>query len=174
MEELDNILRNATARVAAEYLRLPIHGQTPAYRERVYCYELYHQMRCAWPKETPYRLNAEVDKRGHIAMGALGVRGQKPDLLVHIPGYMDGNHTIVEVKAAPSDKEKIGKDLKTLATFLKAGYERAIYLIYGEKADARMLVRVLKFAENVDGIAGTEIWFHSAPQSAAERVAIIN
>jgi hypothetical protein len=40
MEQLTQILRDATAAIEAEYFLLPIHGTAPVYRERVYCYEL--------------------------------------------------------------------------------------------------------------------------------------
>jgi hypothetical protein len=64
MQQLTQILRDATAAVSQEYFLLPIHGADPVFRERVYCYELYHQMRLLWPGG-PYRLNGEADKRAH-------------------------------------------------------------------------------------------------------------
>ena len=45
MDELTQILEQATAAIASEYFRLPVWNADPVYRERVYCYELYHQMR---------------------------------------------------------------------------------------------------------------------------------
>ena len=45
MVQLTQNLQDATAAIGEEYFRLPIHGSDPAYRERVYCYELYHQTR---------------------------------------------------------------------------------------------------------------------------------
>jgi len=67
MHELDEILQRATAAISGEYFLLPIHGADPVYRERVYCYELYHQIRLCWPaaEECSYRLNGEIDKGGH-------------------------------------------------------------------------------------------------------------
>ena len=65
MDGFNKILQAATAMVPKEYFLLSLHGADPIYRERVYCYELYHQLRCLWPAETPYRLNGEVDKRNH-------------------------------------------------------------------------------------------------------------
>lgn len=48
METFVKILRKATANIPPEYFQLPIAGrEDPIYRERVYCYELYHQMRYA-------------------------------------------------------------------------------------------------------------------------------
>jgi len=53
MEQFTQIFRDATAAIPPEYFLLPIHGADPVYRERVYCYELYHQMRGLWPAESP-------------------------------------------------------------------------------------------------------------------------
>ncbi len=63
MEELDHILAEATSAIEADYFRLPIDGGIPVFRERVYCYELYHQMRSRWPPRSQcrYLLNGEVD-----------------------------------------------------------------------------------------------------------------
>src|ERR1700685_2056549 len=65
MEQFTQILRDTTAAIPPEYFLLPIHGGDPVYRERVYCYEFYHQMRRLWPADSLDRLNGEVDKRSH-------------------------------------------------------------------------------------------------------------
>src|SRR5260370_1268039 len=62
MDELDGILALGTAKVGPPYFLLPIFGGDPVRRERVYCYELYHQMRCQWPDDCRYILNGEVDR----------------------------------------------------------------------------------------------------------------
>lgn len=49
----------------------------------------YHQMRSIWPAG-PYTLNGEVDKAGHRKLRELRADKSKPDLLVHIPGDMEG------------------------------------------------------------------------------------
>ena len=35
------------------------------YRERVYCYELYHQLRLLLGDDFPYKLDGELDKKSH-------------------------------------------------------------------------------------------------------------
>ena len=72
MEQFTQILQDATAAIGDEYFLLPIERADPVNRERVYCYELYHQMRLLWPKGSVYRLNAEVDKVGHPYFGRRG------------------------------------------------------------------------------------------------------
>jgi hypothetical protein len=100
MHELSDLLAKATAAIEPGYFRLSIHGRDPVYRERVYCYELYHQMRKLWPNDCAFCLNGEVDKAAHPILMTLGADGFKPDLLVHRPGDMGGNHAVMEVKSA--------------------------------------------------------------------------
>ena len=38
----------AVSRIAHGYFQLPVADADALYRERVYCYELYHQLRCLW------------------------------------------------------------------------------------------------------------------------------
>src|SRR5689334_19126753 len=99
MNELTALLADATASIRPEYFNLPIHGGSPVYRERVYCYELYHQLRLKWPDNCPLMLNGEVDKTAHPILSGLGASYAKPDLLVHGPGDMSRNYAIIEVKS---------------------------------------------------------------------------
>lgn len=164
MQELTQILRDATAAIAPEYFLLPIHGADPVYRERVYCYELYHQMRRLWPVGSLYRLNGEVDKRAHPYFQDGGQ--PKPDLLVHQPGTGE-NYGVIEVKSARAIAREIDKDLGTLTLFrTDLGYQRAIYLIYGAgalEAAARVQQSAAKFAQ----IAPFELWLHVAAGNPA-------
>jgi hypothetical protein len=137
---------------------LPIHGAEARYRERVYCYELYHQMRRLWPANSLYRLNGEVDKRAHPYFRDGGQ--PKPDLLVHRPGTGE-NYAVIEVKSSRAAAREIDKDLGTLTLFVnRFGYRRAIYLIYGAEApDAA--VRVQKRVARFQQIAPFELWLHT-------------
>lgn len=172
MNELSDVLAGATADIAPGYFRLNIHGgPVPIYRERVYCYELYHQMRLRWPKECAFVLNGEVDKRNHPKLMERGVRGLKPDLLIHRPGDMGGNHTIMEVKSADAAWDGCGKDLETLAIFrTKADYERAIYLVYGDDISDGLIERIVAADSKMDLRAPTELWLHHRPGRPAEFV----
>jgi hypothetical protein len=72
MKELTKVLAEATGAVGNGYFRLNIDGGDSVYRERVYCYELYHQMRLRWPVGCPFYLNGEIDKAAHPIMTELG------------------------------------------------------------------------------------------------------
>lgn len=171
MEELTKILAEATRAIAPGYFYLNIDGGDPIYRERVYCYELYHQMRLRWPDGCPFYLNGEIDKSAHPILSELGVRYSKPDLLVHTPGYMSGNHAIIEVKPDRATPAGVRKDIETLSIFLhKVGYRRAIYLIYGNAVDR--LIRYIDRAATLapEKFGPIELWAHREPGSPAEIV----
>lgn len=166
MIDLNSMLRDATERIDSHYFLLNIAGAKSVYRERVYCYELYHQLRKKWDR-TDFVINGEVDKAGHPLLGCLGVKGRKPDLLIHGPGDMDKNYAILEVKSCEVDRRGIRKDLETLKFFRQHGrYKNAVFLIYGERSN--------KTAEVVSDIAGKisdfpkiDLWVHEAPLLAA-------
>lgn len=167
MNELTHIIEAATAEIEHRYFALPIHGGDPIYRERVYCYELYHQMRCLWPKNCAYWLNGEVDKSGHPIMTP-HVGGVKPDFLVHMPGDMAGNHAVIEVKPATAAAGGITKDIATLSSFKTAGYDRAIYLIFGSQAD-RPIGQIDVALKQAPIFPEIEVWAHYDAGTAAIR-----
>ncbi|MEJ0098497.1 MAG: methionyl-tRNA formyltransferase-like protein [Pseudomonadota bacterium] len=159
MERLDEILRRATAGISEEYFLLPIHGAAAQRRERVYCYELYHQMRSLWPGGVPWFLNGEVDKGGHPLFAGAGA--PKPDFLdflVHVPGQ-NRNYAALEVKPASFVNRGIRKDLETLQMFRDRGYERAILLVYGAEPD-EAAQRLQNCGATPERHAGIELWVH--------------
>lgn len=168
VEQLTQVLRDATAAVGPEYFLLPIHGGGAIYRGRVYCYELYHQMRLRWPEGSDYRLNGEVDKRGHPYFQDGG--GPQPDFVVHQPGHGE-NYAVIEVKSREASAEGILKDLRTLSLFRnEIRYRRAIYLMYGDADPAGSFARVQKYARTEENVAPIEFWFHPAAGQPAAQV----
>ena len=156
MNEFTDILGQATASIEAEYFHLPIDGGDPVYRERVYCYELYHQIRAFWPGGCEYLLNGEVDKGGHPYFQEQGA--PKPDFIVHVPGT-DNNYAAIEVKAGAAAKKDIQKDVGTLLTFRDLGYQRALYLVYGDHPDAAR-DRIAGAVEDPGVLGELELWVH--------------
>lgn len=172
MDEFTNVFETATKRIGQDCFMLPIDGAPAVYKERVYCYELYHQMRLAWPKNCPYVVNGEVDKRNHPIFRQLGIENVSPDFLVHIPGRMEDNHAIIEVKRPDGDMEGMEIDIKKLSDFVRlAGYRRAIYLIFGEgKRGENQIVNRIEIAKLVVDPAPFELWLHRQVGKSAERV----
>jgi hypothetical protein len=173
MIELSQILSKATTAITPSYFRLRVDGGDPVYRERVYCYELYHQMRLLWPANTLYYLNGELDKAAHPILRTLNADQAKPDLLVHQPGDMNGNHAVIEVKRSPADTDGIRKDLKTLCLFInKVRYQRAIYIVFGHEANATM-ARIQELATPISDLARIELWLHEAAEQPAQLLTVI-
>ena len=134
-DAFEDALKAAAENVAAEYLNLPMHTALPnnpgttvqaltARLERVYCYELYHQIRLLMdsaPADTAlgravrqgYRLNAEVDKRSNKTIDSDNV----PDLLWHVAGDEHHNACVVEVKRAGAQHRSITKDVAKVSAF---------------------------------------------------------
>ena len=172
MQEFDQCLAQSTASIPAEYFALPVLGLDPVYRERVYCYELYHQLRCRWPPldQTAWRLNGEVDKRLHPYFRRTPRQAPKPDFLIHEPGSAN-NFAVIEVKARLGARE-LRLDLTTLRRFrARHGYERALQLVYATDPEAtRDHFRAARARLRIpDGLI--ELWVqpqHGAPAQRLE------
>ena len=165
MNNFDEILRLATGSVGADYFNFRVAQGGIYFRERVYCYELYHQMRSGWPPKTEYRLNGEVDKRSHPL-----IRGNPiPDFIVHKPGITSHDYAVIEVKSASAvSPNRVMVDIKKFRKFLDFGYKRAIYLIYGSANENRIQDLVDKAAINHGGTDRIEIWLHAKVGHPAE------
>ena len=171
MKELTGIIGEATRLLPADYFQLAIHGGPPIYRERVYCYELYHQMRCLWPDGCPFWLNGEIDKQAHPILEELGASHAKPDFLIHTPGNMEGNFAIMEVKPLGAARSDIHDDLEKLCLFVsRVSYQRAIYLFYGHGAADRTIDRTRRVYAELEDPRRVEIWLHAAPGQPAHCV----
>jgi hypothetical protein len=172
MEQLTDILVSATKAVPKDCFLLSITGGDPVSRERVYCYELYHQMRGLWPLPCEFTLSAEVDKQGHRLMEQMGLGDTKPDMIVHVPGSMENNQAIIEVKRVGASLKDIATDLSKLCRFqAAANYRRGIYLFYGADDAQKTLERVTAAYNELPNKRLVEVWLHAAQERSAERVA---
>jgi hypothetical protein len=146
-----DILFNASQRMGAEYFQLPVAGkQEPIYRERDYCYELYHWMRQCTPGDFGYRLDGEADKSGHSIIEKYAGK-VIPDFIIHNPGSMEQNLTVMEVKPVVGAKKGFIKDVNNLSKFLRPeiNYYRAILLVYGD--DAALLENIIVLVRSMLG-----------------------
>lgn len=159
-------LQSATAGIDKDYFQLPVYGkESPVYRERCYCYELYHQLRKRWKNEF-YKLCGEIDKSGHPV-----IRGNtKPDFLIHAPEAMDHNFAVIEVKPINGKQKGIAKDIETLGAFLDdANYEHAYYLIYGSEDSGRALEIATRLLVQIND-SKIQLWHHSTAGTPAIQV----
>lgn len=132
-EEVLTWFSTALSRVGEPYFNLEtIYNPAGIIRERVFCYELYHQLRSLQgnhPALSELTLNAEVDKRGHPVF----IRFPKnPDFVFHKPGQMERNTSVVEVKGK-LESAKVRKDFCTLLTFIgRFEYRFGIFILYNK------------------------------------------
>ena len=172
-------LKTATSEIKEEYFLLPIDGSTvPMYRERVYCYELYHQLRKVWGENSRFTINGEVDKSGHPLMKGPYISRVKPDLLIHTPGSMEGNFIVIEVKPINDNNTSIKTDLRKLSAFVTEGkYKHAIYLVYGGNENKiNAFIRKILLITNRTGInlPDIELFWHSGPGCGANKLKHFN
>lgn len=169
----DKILRKATQSIGWPYFSLPVYGQDePVYRERVYCYELYHQIRSRWDPGNGYTFCAEVDKSGHQVIRGNYLDNSKPDFLIHVPEDMDRGLLVMEVKSVEASKTGILSDIRKLNAYL-AYYENAYYLIYGDDLGRfkRLLGELLQEWQISEAETGNIIfWHHSNERECAKQV----
>lgn len=181
MSDIDDfkaLLREATGQIEGEYIQLPVAGEeNEIYRERIYTYELYHQLRSLWPASlNDFSLSGEVDKSGHRLIRDNMLNRVKPDLIVHAPGGMQRNLVVLEVKPINGRPRGFLKDFKTLTEFRdRAEYDCAIHLTYGTEPEDRDYV--LEQAHTLQAEAPEEvnldqleIWYHDAPGLEASAI----
>ena len=98
-------------------------------RERVFCYELYHQMRKLQKqnKHLDLTINGEINKAGHLVIK----ENFDPDFVIHRQGSMGDNHAVIEVKTT-KNKRGIIKDFETIKCMVHCyNYKIGIFLITG-------------------------------------------
>ena len=126
-----NALGIATSRINARYFLLCVAGlEHPIKRERVYCYELYHQLRLILG-DNELVLTGEPDKRSNPAFE--NERQPNPDLILHMPGSHRSNSSVVEVECRPSLLH-LRKDLRTLKQMRNKGYQELVLLLFAVNA----------------------------------------
>ncbi len=138
-------LCESVAAIEKCYFEFPRYGEEKdTIRERVYCYELYHQLRCRLDGVLPddWLLHGELDKSGHkYVIDTLGCAAI-PDFVIHKPGEPAG-FAVIEVKRAGRRGEpaptEVKKDFDKLVGFTgeELGYQHAILLVFGRYANER-------------------------------------
>ena len=140
VESFIQLIRDALENVGDEYYKLTTTYRTlGVVRERIFCYELYHQMRLIQSTRglNDVQIHGEIDKSGYIAFDRNAWKN--PDFVFHIPGMMQGNAIVVEVKGKIEGnyQEGVYKDIVTLSKFTnnKYFYQSGILIIYNYTYD---------------------------------------
>ena len=146
------LVTEAAKNVTAGYYKVETANGEQKYRERVFCYELYHQMR-ERQKNYFYGLiiNGELDKTGNI-----NYKREKPDFVIHVQGTDDRNEAIIEVKNTLQE-EDVYKDIGKIDRFIRNHkYKMGIFLTYNqplsEVEKVIKEIRVLRCIENKENI----------------------
>lgn len=120
------------------------------YKERVYAYELYHNLRNLLDNEK-YTLAGEMDKGGNL-MFPKDLQGKIPDFIVHVPEINSWNLAVIEVKTTTSFNKGSGlvKDLKKITDFIEMQphYFGGIELLFGDCEERKLSKKVADFLEN--------------------------
>jgi hypothetical protein len=139
-------LKEAVTKVDAKYINISvIELPNNIYRERVFCYELYHQLRKLLGDDYKYMLDGELDKKSHPI-----IYPKIPDFVIHYRGEMGYNLAIIEVKPIKSIYTSITNledDLDKIIDFIEVGeYHYGIMLIYSNGVDLlnKNIIKVFK------------------------------
>lgn len=147
------------------------------YKERVYTYELYHNLRTLLDNSR-YTLAGEMDKSGNSAFPN-ELQDKIPDLIVHIPETDSWNLAVIEVKSTVSFNKGGGlvNDLKKLTDFIDKDphYIGGIELFFGDCEEMQFSHKIVDFLNNNLGVSERtkclvkdgkiRILFHCAPNS---------
>lgn len=185
MEGFSDKLALATRNIPRQYIYLNIMGGGSVTQERVYCYELYHQLRCQWLGVEPFILTAELSKRAHEEFHRRGLQVGMPDFLVHVQESMDDNFAVLEVKPAHNANERtFREDVEALLTCVNgAEYKRGVFLVFnvGDWA-VEEFVRMFEHTYQEAARAGQrlrhqyrslELWIHGEPETPAYAACVI-
>ena len=140
-ERLLKIIESSINAVGEKYFNFQVAGSDePVKRERVYCSELYHQMRMKW-EHFEYDLNIEPDKKNHPIIEKY-CGPVDPDLVAHRGGNMgpEDNLSVIEVKTSSGDLTAgIEKDLKTIncMTSIPNGYYGGVVIVFGKLTELK-------------------------------------
>lgn len=128
-DDFVKLVYDAMRNVSKEFFEIEIAEDVKEKRrERVYCYELYHQIRSLQEKKhlKDFTVNAEIDKRGHSII----TENFNPDIVIHQQGNIS-NYIVIEVKVA-LDADGIVKDFHTIIAMLKKYYyQYGIFILTG-------------------------------------------
>lgn len=124
-----NLIIEALGQMEHSYFKLQTMHK-PIVRERVFCYEFYHKIRCLQEQsnKTELMLNGEIDKRGNESF-----KKENPDFVFHAPESNKVNTLVVEVKGKLDNRAKRGiiKDFKTISNLMKYNhYKKGVFILY--------------------------------------------
>lgn len=148
-------------KIEQRYIKLSaVHKVDGLIRERVFCYELYHQMRQNISLNKLTVINGEIDKRGYPEF-----ENKNPDFVFHIPGSRNGNALVCEVKGNIR-RPGVKKDFESICHFIeKQNYKSGFFIVFNNsieqlKQKAGDVIRTFSTRSCAD-----KIWIIAIPKS---------
>ena len=151
-EILKNV-KEAIEKIEKKFYNIISVNRGERIRERVFCYELYHQLRLI-KFDCKFDIHGELDKSGFYDVDVI------PDFLFHKQGT-DENYCIMEVKGEIRSNG-ICKDFNTLSKFLVEqkeikAYRLAIFLLFNHSLEVfisflkrnRRVIDLDKYSEKI-------------------------
>ena len=161
MTPFEKALIHAAEKIEERYFLTKIRqangGDKSVYRERIYCYELYHQIKvfCEYGQMSIF---AEYDKSGSGFYAGTSLQRVKPDFLIHLPGNIENNHIAMEVKSSTARRSDLRKDIEKLIKLTDDHkFEIGVYLIYGKDA----VIKANIANEYIDNRSKIKIFIHN-------------
>ena len=121
----------------------PIDLKIQKWQERMFAYELYHQLRVRWDAnpelQKEFVIHAEVRK----AYQRIKDFDWMPDFIFHLPNS-GNNVAVVEIKRASQPYNQIFDDIRKLWEFKqRLGYLHTIEILFGTRRHCEKIIRKL-------------------------------
>lgn len=127
-DKFKSLFMEGLSALKSDFYKIENTSGIELYRERVFCYELYHQfslLRMKYAIPEYIKFHGELSKSGHASQ----VGDICPDFLIHKPGSDDFNIAAIEVKVKLYGGEKHAKDIRTLALLIDTLDYRMAYIL---------------------------------------------
>lgn len=162
IEAFRNAFQNRTGKI--------VKGDFYRYGERVFCYELYHQLRILIDKSKQTNenflngaiLQGEVEKMQIIelieTLELHPMDGEyAPDFLMHSPGNANSHPFVIEVKCEHDiSRAKILADLKKINQFItRYNYQRGVLITTNSQPDY-IEAKISELNENIQQLGGRD------------------
>ena len=153
-----DLLIEAVKCVDKEYINISINSKNKKilkHYERIFCYELYHQLRSKQEKSPDdYVIWGEPIKRSFSDIA----KGKMPDFLIHKPGTND-NLLIVEVKMKNSLDSGVDDDFEKIENYLENNnYQIGVFICIGLSTDETREKIKNKLKDKYNNFCGKEVF----------------
>lgn len=113
------------------------------WQERLFAYELYHQLRLLWTEDPRLRAHCVIHAEVRKGYQRFANFDYMPDFLFHLP-QPDQNHAVVEVKLVARSSASIAADLHKLVRFHdEFKYDDLIEILVGTGLDFKRVIPVI-------------------------------